>query len=49
MTTVGEDVAGWDATVEADDVNGALAIKVTGTAGITIRWVATVRTTEVTY
>jgi hypothetical protein len=45
-TVLGEDVAGWDVTVSADDTNDALVIKVTGDSS-TIRWVATVRTVEV--
>ena len=40
--------ANWDADVFADTTNGALTIKVTGVAAQTIRWVATVTTTEVT-
>lgn len=46
-TVLGEDVAAWDATTEADDTNDALVIKVTGAASTTIRWVTTVRTAEV--
>jgi hypothetical protein len=38
---------GWHATVQADDVNGALAILVTGAPATTVRWVAVVRTAEV--
>jgi len=44
-----EDVASWDASASTDNVNDALVIRVTGAAGTTIRWVATVRTVEVTY
>lgn len=44
---LGEDTASWDATVIADNTNDALVIQVTGAAGATIRWVATVRTVEV--
>lgn len=44
-----EDVAAWNATVAADDANDALVIQVNGAAGTTIRWVATVRTTEVIF
>jgi hypothetical protein len=47
ITTLGEDVAAWDVIVAADNVNDALAIKVTGAASTSIRWVATVRTAEV--
>ena len=39
--------AGWDVEVYADNINGALIVKVTGAAAQTIRWVATVTTTEV--
>lgn len=48
-TVVNESTAGWDATAEADDTNKALNITVTGEAGTTIRWVAAVYTTEVTF
>ena len=43
---LGEDVAGWDANVVADDVNDALVIYVQGDQS-DIRWVAQVRTTQV--
>ncbi len=46
---LGEDDSSWDAMAAADDGNDALVVKVTGAAGKTIRWVATVRTTEVAY
>ncbi|MBI5386504.1 MAG: hypothetical protein HZA90_17685 [Verrucomicrobia bacterium] len=46
-TVLGEEVAGWDATAEADDTSHALVIKVTGSVGSTVRWVAAVRTAEV--
>jgi hypothetical protein len=46
-TTLGEDVASWHAFVAALDPPGALAIKVMGSAGQTVRWVASVRTAEV--
>jgi hypothetical protein len=51
VETLAEDVANWNATVEADDnnINDALVIKVTGAASTNIRWVATVETTEVKY
>lgn len=39
--------ANWDVDVFADTTNGALTVKVIGTAEQTIRWVATVTTTEV--
>lgn len=49
VEVLGEDVSSWDATVQADDTNDALVLKVTGAASTTIRWVATVRTTEVAH
>lgn len=43
VTALGDDSAGvWDVTVDADDLNDALVIKVTGENGKTIRWGATV-------
>ena len=47
--TLAEDVAAWDANVVDVSVPPALAVRVTGTAGTNVRWVATVRTTEVTF
>lgn len=47
-TVLAEDTAGWDADVTADNTNDALIITVTGENAKTIRWVATVWTTEVT-
>lgn len=47
-TVLAEDTAAWDVNVTADTTNGGLAITVTGEAGKTIRWVATVWTSEVT-
>ena len=44
-----EDVAAWDATVVEFSVPPALSVFVTGSAGTNIRWVATVRTTEVSF
>ena len=38
----------WDCNVTADTTNGGLAFTVAGKSGKTIRWVATVWTTEVT-
>jgi hypothetical protein len=37
---IAEDVAGWDVVAEADGTNGRLAIKVTGEAAKSIRWLA---------
>lgn len=39
----------WTVTATADTTNGGLAITVTGQASTTIRWVAQIRTTEMTY
>jgi hypothetical protein len=39
----------WVATATADTTNGALAITVTGALGVTIRWVATVHLTRVSF
>jgi len=46
-TVLGEDVAAWDVMVAEDHVHNALTIYALGVNGITIRWVASVRTTEV--
>jgi hypothetical protein len=48
VATLGEDDAAWDVSVLADQTNGALGIRVTGAASTPIRWVAVVRTVEVT-
>jgi hypothetical protein len=45
---LGEDTAAWDVVAEADDTNDRLAIKVTGEAAKTIRWLARIDYTEVT-
>jgi hypothetical protein len=47
VTVVGEDDMNWDLQLVADDTNDALVIKGVGVANTTIRWVASVRTTEV--
>ena len=39
----------WVIALSADTTNGGLAVTVTGVASTTIRWVAKVETTEVTY
>jgi len=39
----------WTIALTADTTNGGLAVTVTGAAATTIRWVAKVETTEVTY
>ena len=41
--------ATWALTATADTTNGALKITVTGQAATTIRWVAKIETTEMTY
>ena len=38
----------WSVSVDADTANGSLRIQVTGEAAKTIRWVATIHTSEVT-
>ena len=48
-TVLGESVASWDATIEANNTNDALVIKVTGTSSNNIRWVATTHTSEVVF
>lgn len=40
-------LSSWTATVMADDTNKALAVKVNGASGTTIRWVARAETVEV--
>jgi hypothetical protein len=46
---LGETNAGYDATVTADTTNGALAVTVTGAAATSMRWVATIRATQVKF
>jgi len=46
---LGTDNATWNASVDADDENDALIVRVNGAVGTRIRWVASVRTVEVTY
>jgi hypothetical protein len=48
VSTIGEDDAAWNAQVVADDENDALLVQVKG-AGENIRWVAVVRTAEVSW
>jgi hypothetical protein len=48
-TTVISNADGWGMALSADNTNNALAITVTGEASHNIRWVANIRTTEVTY
>lgn len=40
VTVLGEDVASWDANVEADTTYGSLKVKVKGAASDNVRWVA---------
>lgn len=49
VTVLAEDVAAWDATVVADNSFDTLVVRVTGAAATTVRWVASVRTVEVTF
>jgi hypothetical protein len=46
-TVIAETNTAWDANLEVDTTAGAVKILVTGEASKTIRWVATVQTTEV--
>jgi hypothetical protein len=48
VTPLGEDDADWDVQVVADDTNDVLLVQVRGN-GESVRWVATVRTVEVTW
>ena len=48
-TTVISNSSSWGMALSADTGNNALAITVTGEASHNIRWVANIRTTEVTY
>lgn len=45
---ISEDSPPWDVLAEADTYTGALRLKVKGESGKTIRWVAHIRTVEVT-
>ena len=48
-TTVIDNQSSWTVAMTADNTNNALAITVTGEASHNIRWVANIRTSEVTY
>ena len=48
-TTVIDNQSSWVMALSADDTNNALAITCTGEASHNIRWVANIRTTQVTY
>lgn len=47
-TVLGETNVAWDAALVVDTTNGSIKVNVTGEAAKTIRWVATVQTSEVT-
>lgn len=49
MTHNDAGAAAWTVAVTADTTNGAIAVTVTGAASTTIRWVAKINTTEMTY
>jgi hypothetical protein len=51
LNTIAQDAgaASWVVAVTADTTNGGLAVTVTGQAATTIRWVAKLESTEVTY
>jgi hypothetical protein len=49
FTRLGNDNASWDASVAADDANDALIVRVQGVSATSIRWVANVKTVEVSY
>ncbi len=48
-TTVISNGSSWGMALSADNTNNALAVTVTGEASHNIRWVANIRTSEVTY
>ena len=48
-TTVIQNSSNWGLALSADNTNNALAITCTGEANHNIRWVANIRTSEVTY
>ena len=48
-TTVISNSSSWGMALSADNTNNALAISCTGEAAHNVRWVANIRTTEVTY
>ena len=48
-TTVIDNQSSWGMAMSADNTNNSLAITVTGEASHNIRWVANIRTSEVTY
>ena len=49
ISVLGEDVSAWNIAVTANNTSDALIITATGTTGTSIRWVAMVRTVEVSF
>ena len=49
MTHNNAGATAWTVAVTADTTNGGIAVTVTGAAATTIRWVAKINTTEMTY
>ena len=49
VTILGEDNAAWNVFVDDDNTNDALVIRVAGAAATTIRWLAAVRTAELSF
>jgi hypothetical protein len=51
LNLIGQDsgASAWVVALTADTTNGGLAVTVTGQASTTIRWVAKIETTEMTY
>jgi len=49
VTVIAEDDSAWNCVVGVDGANYALAVRVVGAAGVTVRWVANIRTAEVSY
>ncbi len=46
-TTLAEDDSSWNVTIEADDSNDAISVKVTGASGKAITWCANIKLIEV--
>ena len=51
LNTIAQDAgaSSWAVAITADTTNGGIAVTVTGAASTTIRWVAKIETTEMTY
>ena len=49
VTVIGRTDADWDAAIDVDPTVGALVIKVHGSLGKTVRWVAKITTLEVAF